>query len=155
MSGFKLIMAVSSDGFVARGPDDDMYWTGSTDKGLFKLLTTSGGVLLAGRVTAAMLPPLKHRLVVPLSRDPAYGLSLEQASSQYPGAWLIGGPAVAEEALHQGLVHQAYISQVPAFLGQGIPFRPILDLLPDSRLWQNSLVGDVRMRVYWGLDSGS
>lgn len=127
MKTLNLLMAVSHDGFVARGPDDEMHWTGLADKTLFKMLTLVNPSLplLAGRRTAAMLPQLPGRTVVPLSRDPAQGLSLERAAELYPGTWLIGGPEVAREALRLGLIQHVYESRVQARLKEGIPWRPI------------------------------
>ena len=90
----RLLMAVSADGFLARGPDDDMSWTGQTDKKLFRLLTLVDPLLLAGATTAKLLPKLPGRTVVPLSRR---GLALSDMQSV--DGWLIGGPTVAQEAL--------------------------------------------------------
>lgn len=127
----KLVMAVSADGFVAKGPRDDMRWTGHLDKQLFKLLTVSHPVLLVGRKTFEVMPKLPWRRVVPLSRDPTLGVTLEQAVSLYPGAWLGGGAEVAETALRAGLVETTYLCRVGARLGGGLPLAPIRALLSE------------------------
>lgn len=121
-SKFKLLLAVSADGYVARGPDDDMRWTGVLDKRIFRLLTLSSPILLAGAATAKLLPPLPDRTVMPLSRG---GIHLGMAAVDYPDAWLIGGPTVALAALKQRLVGVAVICRTEAVLGGGIPFAPI------------------------------
>lgn len=55
----KLIMAVSADGFVARGPDDSMSWAGPLDKQLFRLMTMTGSKMLAaGGRTYDLMPHL-------------------------------------------------------------------------------------------------
>lgn len=151
----KLLMAVSSDGFVARSADDDMRWTGPADKFLFKLLTTSSGngVLLAGRTTAEQMPALPYRQLVALSRNGCGALTLEQASHFYGEAWLIGGPTVALAALQAGLVNRAYISRVPAVLGGGLPFGPIQELLPPEKIFMSGEhVSGAHLTAYFHLN---
>lgn len=131
-SKLKLIMAVSADGFVAKGAKDDMRWTGFTDKQVFRLLTASHPILLVGRQTFDIMPPLPWRRVIPLSRDPDKGISLEQAVAEYPGAWLGGGAQVAQAALEADLVETSYVCHTSAMLGEGIPFAPIRQLLPKT-----------------------
>jgi dihydrofolate reductase len=63
----KAIIAVSKDGFAAKNSTDDMKWTGSLDKGFFKLYTMNG-VLLAGTTTYNNLPELPGRVVLPVNR---------------------------------------------------------------------------------------
>jgi len=150
-----LLMAVSSDGMVCRGPSDDMRWTGRTDKALFRALTLPDQVLLAGRTTAAMLPKLPGRTVVPISRDPGQGLDLAVAAQRYPGAWLIGGPTVAQEALGLGLVRLVYECRgLSVTLEAGVPWRPIERWL-DSRPRVDLHVDTVRLRVWEARRSGS
>jgi dihydrofolate reductase len=152
----KLIMAVSADGFLAKGPDDDMTWTGSEDKLLFRLLTVLGGdpvlksraVLLAGRRTAEQMPKLVHRAVLPISRS---GITLGSAASLYQDAWLIGGPTLAMQALLDGLVFEAYIMHVPAKLGHGIPFEPIKKFLPAESTFAGML-GGVWVQYFRGIN---
>lgn len=135
--GLKLIMAMSADGFLCRGSDDDMRWTGLTDKRLFHALTMTGGAMGAGRKTCALLPPLPGRTLVCLSNGPAdyayfptrgYSsrekavmqvpqMSLGMFAHRYPGAWLLGGPTVASEALDTQLVDEVHLCQSPAFIG--------------------------------------
>lgn len=130
--GLKLIMAVSADGFVASGPRDDMRWTGFTDKQVFRLLTASHPILLVGRKTAEVMPPLPHRRVVPLSRDRERGMTLYDAAMAFPGAWLGGGAETAREALESDLVEVTYLCRTTAVLGGGISVDPIRQLLPAS-----------------------
>lgn len=131
----KLLMAVSSDGFLAAGPDDAMRWTGVTDKAIFRLLTLTGDrytPILAGRRTVGMLPRLHGREVKMLSRHNENGVTLEDAEALYPEAWLIGGPTVALEALKRGFVRQAVICRCAATLYEGISFNEIATLLPEK-----------------------
>lgn len=137
----KLILAVSADGYFARGPSDDMRWTGATDKKVFKLLTSVGAVCGVGSSTFRQMPRLKGRRLVPLSRRPdpvpnyrvdeldarpgsavpdwaamVTPMTLGRFAHAYPEAWLLGGPTVAQEALEIGLVDQVYLCRSPTVL---------------------------------------
>jgi dihydrofolate reductase len=100
----RLVMAVSANGYLATGPNDDMSWTGLDDKQVFRLLTSVGGPLLAGRLTAEKLPNLHHRSVIPVSKGQLHDLSVI-----YPDAWLIGGSTIAYSALRTGYVKSAWM----------------------------------------------
>lgn len=114
----RAIMAVSADGFVCRGPDDDMRWTGSTDKQLFRS-QTMGHVLGAGSTTFAQMPPLPGRTLVRISRDPGLGMALGDFCREHPDGWLIGGQTVLLSAIREGFVDRVLMSHVRAELGSG------------------------------------
>lgn len=138
----KLILAVSADGFLATGPDDDMRWTGKTDKRVFRLLTSVGAVCGAGRTTWEQMPKLPGRRLVPLSRtaeksairlSPASSgmpaddsiqieecMTLGRFAHLHPEGWLIGGPTVAMEALGIGLVDQAFLCRSTSYIHGGM-----------------------------------
>lgn len=152
MSTLKLVMAVSKDGFVSLGPRDDMLWTGPDDKRAFRLLTSVGGVLGAGRRTFEQLPRLKGRRVFCLSTrrsmvqnaaareamelpldgnakvsdEAAYEetMSLGMFAHRHPTGWLIGGQTVALEALSIGLVDQVFLCRAPLELHRSTLFDP-------------------------------
>lgn len=142
----KLMLAVSQDGFLCTGESDDMRWTGRSDKLLFKWLTMTGGPVIVGRKTAALLPALKHRQVHHISRSPALGITLEEAARQFPDAWCIGGPILAEEALKHGLIDRAFIVRSPVILGAGISVEPIMQLLPAVSV--ADVIGEHAMNIY-------
>lgn len=123
--GFRVLMAISRDGYLAKNADDDMKWTGATDKALFRILTFASPTLLAGRKTAEMMPPLKGREIISISRDSEKGLSLQQAAAQHPNAWLIGGGSVVKAALDAGLVDYIYLSWVSAPIRSGVPWSDV------------------------------
>lgn len=107
----KLIMAVSGNGFVAKGPDDDMSWTGLTDKAVFKLLTSTSDVLAVSAKSLESMPkqlPGRGKLYG-LSTDPRRGVPLEDFAAMFPGAWLLGGQELAVYAMKNGFVDKAYI----------------------------------------------
>lgn len=145
----KLLMAVSSDGFLASGPDDRMQWTGVTDKAIFRLLTlTGGGNVFAGRKTAENMPSLKGRTVHVLSKG---GLSLADAA--HSGAWLIGGPTVAAAALEAGYITQAVLCRVPATLYKGVSVDVVTRRLPD-RPDHTIHLGDVEVMIFTPITGG-
>lgn len=142
----KLILAVSADGYFARGPEDDMSWTSPADKRAFRLLTSVGAVCGVGSRTWRQMPDLPGRRLVPISRS---GLVLSKASAAgklsealfgdgpvradlaipttqsltlgrfahlHPNGWLLGGPTVAQEALDCCLVDQVYLCRSSAVL---------------------------------------
>jgi len=110
MSDLNAILAVGRDGFMARSQDDDMRWTGQTDKAIFKLLTSVGQVIGLSNRTADLLPPagLPGRHIARLSRQPGH-YTLEDFAENNPGAWLGGGYALTTAALELNLVRAVFI----------------------------------------------
>lgn len=150
----RLLLASSADGYLARGPEDDMKWTGPIDKAVFRLLTLSNGndVLLAGSRTFDQMPKLPGRTMERLSRErwdheSWKSIDLAAAAACYPDAWLIGGPTVAREALQLGLVRRAFICVSPVELGSGMHARELEQFLPAEPEFTIK-VGDVRVLVY-------
>lgn len=150
----KLILAVSYDGFLATGPDDDMKWTGHTDKLIFKMLTLSGGPLLVGSRTAAAMPKrLPGRQLMTLSTNAQKGITLAEAAWAHRDAWLIGGGVVALEALKAGYVERAYICNSKTALVEGIPAAPVIALLGNT--FQVCEIDDVTVHIFTGVGRGT
>lgn len=141
----RLLLAVSADGYLADGPEDDMKWTGPIDKAVFRLLTLSDGndILYAGSRTFDQMPQLPGRRLERLSRS---GKTVTVAAHTDRHSWLIGGAEVALEALRQGLIDRAFICISPALLGSGIPFQPLARYLPAAG--HTIKVGDVKVLVH-------
>ena len=168
----KLVMAVSKDGFLSMSRDDEMGWTGPEDKKVFRLLTSVGGVLGAGRRTFELLPVLKGRKVICLStrkgmvqnaearialditrsgpssvvpETAAYEatMSLGAFAFAHPGAWLIGGLTIAEEALRIGLLDEVHLCRNHAVVG------PYID--PQSGPTMDRLTPRLRRDERWSL----
>lgn len=126
-------MAVSADGFVARGPDDDMSWTGRADKALFRA-QTEGCTLGAGTTTFRQLPPLPNRRVVQITRSvpdrlfeaaPLLAIMedrmvLGDFYRAFPDGWLVGGQTVLLSAIMRGFVDRVLLSHVRAEVGSGV-----------------------------------
>lgn len=129
-----LVMAQSSDGYFAKGKDDDMTWTGRKDKQAFKLLTSAGNTsILAGPNTALNMPELSNRTVYAVrSFKPFYGYLVNKGTltreisysnitnKQFNGAKVIGGPKLAQSVLDDGYIRYAYISVIKKKLHKGI-----------------------------------
>lgn len=146
----KLIMAVSADGFVARGPDDPMNWLGPTDKGIFKLLTTqsSPSVLIRSRRTALAMPhALAGRDFVTVSRKGP--LDLREAAKAYRDAWLVGGQELALAGIEAGLVSGAWLCVSQRYCFDGVPSR-LKECLTASgiKLVMETQVNDVKVQRY-------
>ncbi|UGL62769.1 putative dihydrofolate reductase [Xanthomonas phage FMYAK-P1] len=152
----RLLLASSIDGYLASGADDDMRWTGKTDKAIFRLLTMSNAndVLLAGSTTFDQMPRLPNRSMVRITREPdaenlGLGKSLGQAQLDHPDAWLIGGPTLALAALRLGYVTRAFITVVPTELGGGMHAGELAAFLPNNGDTPVQIsVGDVKVRVF-------
>ena len=147
----RIIMAVSSDGFLCRGPDDDMSWTGPTDKLLFRALTGVGGVCAAGAKTWDMMPGTRGRPAMNgrrLARLSRSGYTLQEFHYRYPHGWLIGGPTVAKAAIAQGMVDEVHLCWIThARLADGVRLGPT-SLLDCFRLAMRTDFGDVALEVY-------
>lgn len=116
----RLIMAVSADGYVSQGPEDDMSWTGRADKQAFRLLTSVGGVCAAGSTTFDRMPELPGRTLIRLTRMAQEGsMTLGRFAHLHPGGWLLGGATVAREAFDLGMIDEAFFVVNGTELGSG------------------------------------
>lgn len=89
----KLILAVSADGYMARGLEDNMDWTGGEDKAIFRMLTSVGGACGVGYSSWLSMPKeLRGRSLVPITRD---GRRVEELRDPPPI-----GPYSAAEPVH-------------------------------------------------------
>ncbi len=114
----KLILGISSDGYFACGPNDDMSWLDPMDKKIFRILTSVGGVCGVSAKTAESMPTLLGRRVQIISRQPGVGVSLGVFAGVNPNGWLLGGPKLARAALEEGLIDEAFTC---ISLGRNVP----------------------------------
>jgi dihydrofolate reductase len=145
----KMVLVQSADGFLARDEEDDMAWSGREDKAVFRLLTLFDGELLfAGRKTYDLLPALKGRTVMCISRD---DLTMDLAARKFPNGVIIGGPSVATYALAKKLVTQFAFIKVPVKLGSGISARGLV-ALADTTFKEHAdlMLGTLDIRLYYG-----
>lgn len=120
------IMAVSADGYVCKGPNDDMRWTGSADKRLFREQTMDQTVGFGSR-TFDLMPKLKGRRMVRIS-SAAEGrlpfpendeMTLGDFYLNCPDGHLAGGQTVLISAIKEGFCDRVVLSHVRAELGGG------------------------------------
>ena len=103
----KAIFVESANGYLAKGPEDDMTWTPSLDKKLFKLMTfVLGGVCVCSLHTYTLLPKQvlndgERRFIIAEKT----GLnSLVMLNKRFPNAVLVGGPRFLKAAYDLGVI---------------------------------------------------
>ena len=170
----RLLLAVSADGHFAKGPDDDMSWTGADDKALFRALTSVGGLCCIGRRSAAHTPSkmIGRELKVLSTADGHWRLHEASAARDYSGgrAWLLGGPTLAMKALEENRLSEIHLcvsvghifpsAQTVASVGyldegrQVIPAQPLLAAMHcrGFRLRMSTNFGTVRHTLYTTMD---
>lgn len=115
----RLIMAASTDGFVAKGPNDDMTWLGPHDKMAFKLLSVAGSGIcgVSGKTMDLMPSHLPGRELVRITRS---NFCLAAFDQKYGAdCCLIGGQTLAISALVDGYVDVIHLCRSDRKLRQG------------------------------------
>ena len=112
----KAIFCESANGYLAKSDSDDMSWTGSLDKRMFKFLTiVSGGVCVCSRHTYKLLPPIMtqdpNRKYIIAEREGKN--SLVELNKQHPSAVLVGGPTFLKAAYTLGVIDTFIVTTVP------------------------------------------
>lgn len=158
----KLVMAVSRDGFVSRGPNDDMSWLGPFDKAAFRIITGVGGNVATSRRTARLMPEtLKGRTIHTLSSQEAQidgcvghtskawgSLGLFQKVFGETG-WLIGGLTLALAASEEGWLSEIHLCRSDRMCWEGTPFnKDLMDLSPRLSYRMKTRIGDTTVEVY-------
>ena len=121
----KAIFVESLNGYLAKGPNDDMSWTPTLDKKIFKLLSFAlGGIYFCSKRTFNLLPevmttdPNRHFEIVDhhYNNDDWY-----LASKLFSNAVVLGGPTFLKAVYDKGLIVQTKPGAVPQkkrYLGQ-------------------------------------
>jgi dihydrofolate reductase len=107
----KFIAAISPDGYMAQGANDNMSWTPKIDKKIFQLISSlNNGICFVSEQTMKNMPQnLPGRTLIPLSRK---GLTLQLAEKMFPNSLLIGGPTLLRAANQLNLIDELIINQV-------------------------------------------
>lgn len=110
----KAVFVESYNGYMARNDKDDMKWTPSLDKKIFKLLTYAfGGVCVVSKHTYSLLPQKMlndgRKFIV---ADRSVSNSLQMLNIKYPNAVLIGGVAFLQEAYKLGVIDTFIVTTV-------------------------------------------
>ena len=105
------ICAISADGYMAKGAEDNMAWAGKIDKQIFQLISSlNGGICLAPEQTFLNMPKLMTgRTIIPISRT---GLTLETAAKKFPNGLIIGGPTLLNVASQLDLIDDLIVNVV-------------------------------------------
>lgn len=110
----KAVFVESYNGYMARNDKDDMKWTPSLDKKIFKLLTFAlGGVCVCSEKTYKLLPPKilnDGRKFVVAGRTQFNSLSA--LNKKYPDAVLVGGPTFLRAAYRLGVIDTFIVTTV-------------------------------------------
>lgn len=138
------IAAVADNGVIGR--NNDLPWHLPDDMAFFKR-TTLGHPIITGRKNYESVPPkfrpLKGRLNIVITRDPAYEApgavvvtsleaALERAKEEHKEeVFIIGGGQIFREALEKNLIDRLYLTLVHADVKGDTHFPPI-----DAADWQ-------------------
>ena len=129
----KAIFVESYNGYLAKGPNDDMSWTPSLDKKIFKLLTYAyGGVCVVSRNTYQLLPKKmlhdgNRKFIIAEKCGPN---SLYKLNMYYPDAVLIGGPRFLMAAYEANVIDTFIITTTEARIHNNAQYEnPFIDVL--------------------------
>jgi dihydrofolate reductase len=131
-----LLMALTVDGKIARGPEDFPDWTGSEDKRMFKERTLKAGVLIMGSKTYDTIGrPLPGRKNIVLSRDQSRVSEQENLvftsekprdiladlrRDGYKTVILAGGSQINTLFVREDLIDEIHVTYVPRIFGEGL-----------------------------------
>lgn len=140
-----LVMAVTTDGKIARNSAEVVDWTGKADKKYFVSVTRKAGVMIMGSKTFDMIGkvlPGRKSIVMTKNNsrisdhedlqytDQSPKAILKDLSARgYQQATLIGGSIVNTLFMAQGLVDEVHLTLVPRLFGHGLSlFNSELDI---------------------------
>jgi len=155
-----LLMALTVDGMIARGPEHYTDWTETEDKHLFKTLSQNAGVVIMGSKTYDTIgKPLPHRKNIVLTRrdrisdkpnlvftaEPLPDIMKTLVQEGFSQVIVAGGATINTLFAQEDLVDEIIITVSPRIFGTGITLFnkpvPMKLILEDTRrLGQNSVV---------------
>lgn len=145
----KAIFVESSNGYLAKGANDDMLWTPVLDKQIFKLFTTVGGVCVCSKHTYDLLPqkmlsdPARQFIVA----EKTGNKSLPALNQLHPNATLIGGPEFIKAAYKMCVLDTIIVSTTKIPIVSNDRYKnPLADYLKNPVTTIN--FGDIVVRVY-------
>ncbi len=155
-----MMMAMTTDGKIAKNSDHFPNWTSREDKKMFAELSKKAGVVIMGDKTFFTFPaPLKDRLnvVFTLKKDPKPIEGVKWVSGEpelvlkeleqlgYKDAILGGGSYMNSLFLEKGLIDEILVTVEPKIFGDGLglfkgDFDVDLELLEVKKINGNSVV---------------
>lgn len=169
-----LVMAMTADGFIAKGPDHFPDWTGREDKRRFAAITRQAGVVIMGARTfdtIGMPLPGRKNVILTRKRERQSHWDNLVFSDQHPAplldqlgqegfttAILAGGATVNTLFARQGLIDEIELTIAPKIFGQGLSlFSEPIDL--ELRLQSEQCLGAglvcLRYAVHQPADNGA
>lgn len=130
-----IIVAMTADGFIAKGHDHVTTWTSKADKNFFKEKTKEAGVIVMGSKTFETIGrALPGRRNIVLSRTKKFDdIDGIETSAESPGELVArleregvrelavcGGAGIYTSFIKQGLIDTLYITVEPILFGQGL-----------------------------------
>ena len=170
-----LLMALTADGMIARGPSHFPDWTSRQDKAMFKKVTQKAGVLIMGsRTYDAIGKPLPGRKNIVLTRNKQRRSThpdLEFTDSKpaelvdrlqregFTEVILAGGATINTLFARQGLIDEIQVTYSPKVFGQGLTLfadelSMDLQLLAFEQLGTDEILVRYRVSEYAGNSAG-
>jgi dihydrofolate reductase len=161
-----LLMALTVDGKIARGPEDFPDWTGTEDKRMFKNSTLKAGVLIMGSKTYDTIgKPLPGRKNIVLSRNKSRvsrheNLVFTSKKPQevisalrkegYKTVILAGGSQINTLFARDDLIDEIHVTYVPRVFGIGLslftePVSIMLELIDFKNLGSGQIFARYRV----------
>lgn len=161
-----LLMALTVDGKIARGPEDFPDWTGTEDKRMFKDSTLKAGVLIMGSKTYDTIgKPLPGRKNIVLSRNQTRvsqhdnlvftskrprDILAELQQEGYKTVVLAGGSQINTLFARDDLIDEIHVTYVPRIFGEGLslfsePVSLMLELIDFKHLGSGQIFARYRI----------
>lgn len=148
----KAIFVESQNGYLAKGPEDDMRWTPSLDKKLFKLLSCAfGGVCVCSKHTYSLLPKSvlydeNRKFII---ADRAGMNSLHNLNKMFPNAVLIGGPKFLKAAYDLKVIDTFIVTTVRYSIANNSRYEnPFIDILLNLNVMCEIPMENLIVRIY-------
>lgn len=149
----KAVFAQSINSYLAKGPDDDMSWTPSLDKKIFKLLTLvcNKGICICSKNTYSKLPikmlQSTGRQFIVAEKQGAK--TLRSLNGLYPEAILIGGPRFLKAAYDEGVIDTFVITTINIAIEEDERYKnPFWDLMPKLKSIGNIRIDGMHIEVF-------
>ena len=148
----KAIFVESENGYLAKGPKDDMMWTPSLDKKLFRLLSLAfGGIYVCSKHTYMLLPKkmLQDENRQFIVAEHAGINSLYHLNKAFPNAVLLGGPTFLKAAYNAKVIDTFIVTTVDIRIRNNSRYEnPFIDVLLQADMLGEVKFEGLTVRVY-------
>lgn len=148
----KAIFVESQNGYLAKGPEDDMSWTPSLDKKLFRLLSCAfGGIYVCSRATYMLLPQKmkednRRRFII---AERAGINSLYYLNKRFPNAVLLGGPTFLKAAYKMKVIDTFIVTTTENTIKNNSRYEnPFIDILLQQEMIGSIEFPELTVRIY-------